>query len=83
MEKTKSTRLITLTIQEEIALEKIAERSKMDSWFRIRIDKEGNGYANKRDIITLFEGATEYDLETLTQHEAYLITNLLLSFIKK
>ena len=68
------TDVIQLDIREIDILEKIAKRSKMDAWFMIN----NNNVASRKDIHTLFEGATTWDLEKLTPDETYVIVNLLL-----
>ena len=63
-----------LDIREIDVLEKIAKRSKMDAWFMINNDN----VVSRKDVHTLFEGATTWDLEKLTPDETYVIVNLLL-----
>ena len=55
-------------------LEKIHHRSKMDEWFRI----DENGVVTERDIITLVEGATEYDFEVLSPKEMCILADILI-----
>ena len=68
------TDVIKLDIREIDVLEKIAKRSKMDVWFMINNDN----VVSRKDIHTLFEGATTWDLEELSPDETYIIVNLLL-----
>lgn len=68
------TDVIQLDIREIDVLEKIAKRSKMDDWFMINNDN----VASRKDVHTLFEGTTTWDLEGLTPDETYIVVNLLL-----
>ena len=68
------TDVMQLDIREIDVLEKIAKRSKMDAWFMINNDN----VASRKDVHTLFEGTTTWDLEELTPDETYVIVNLLL-----
>lgn len=64
----------TLSESQAQVLEKIAHRSKMDEWFQIG----ENGIVTERDIITLIEGATEYDFEVLSPKEMCILANILI-----
>lgn len=68
------TDVMQLDIREIDVLEKIAKRSKMNDWFLINNDN----VASRKDVHTLFEGTTTWDLEELTPDETYVIVNLLL-----
>ena len=68
------TDVMKLGIREIDVLEKIAKRSKMDDWFLINNDN----IVSKKDIRTLLDGATIWDLEGLSPDETYIIVNLLL-----
>jgi hypothetical protein len=46
----------------------------MDEWFKI----DENGAVNERDIITLVEGATEYDFEVLSPKEMCILADILI-----
>ena len=72
-------RTIKLTQKEEKAFGKIAKRSKMDDWFQPTAENEdGSAYYREIDINTLIDGATEYDVETLTPSEFLTIANVLI-----
>ena len=72
-------RTIRLTSKEEKAFSKIAKRSKMDDWFQPTVENEdGSAYYREIDINTLIDGATEYDVETLTPSEFLTIANVLI-----
>lgn len=64
------------------ALENIAKTSKMDNWFRIHYDNRYT-WAAKNDIITLFEGATDFDVSFLKPMEIESLFNLLIQLIKE
>jgi len=64
------------------ALDKIATRSKMNDWFIIHTDEEHNLYVDVDDVITLFEGATEFDLSALKSIDVYNIIELFLRIHK-
>ena len=64
----------TLSESQAQVLEKIAHRSKMDEWFRI----DENGIVAERDIITLVEGATDYDFEVLSVKEMHTLIDILI-----
>lgn len=64
----------TLSESQAQVLEKIAHRSKMDEWFRI----DENGIVAERDIITLVEGATDYDFEVLSPKEMCILADILI-----
>ena len=75
----KNMRTIKLTNKEEKAFGKIAKRSKMDCWFQPTAENEdGSAYYREIDINTLIDGATEYDVETLTTSEFLTIANVLI-----
>lgn len=81
--KTKHTCLNNAEIN---VLEKLARRSKMDSWFRI--DEHGHinnpdepSDSEQTDLLTFFEGLTDYDLEILEKDELITIVNLLTNII--
>ena len=63
------------------ALENIAKTSKMDEWFRIHYDNRY--WAAKNDIITLFEGATDFDVSFLEPMETESLFDLLIRLIKE
>lgn len=69
---------ITLKDNQAQVLQKIARRSKMNTWFDIKDNK-----VNKADIKTLFEGATAYDLETVTPDEIVTIIDIMFSIGNK
>lgn len=79
-------RRIKLLQAQADVLEKIAERSKMDCWFSVSyynepVEEEHNVYVGdvrEKDINDLIDGATEYDIETLTQDDVYCLMNLLI-----
>ena len=72
-------RTIKLTSKQEEAFGKIAKRSKMDDWFQPTAeDKDGSTYYREVDINTLIDGATEYDVGTLTPSEFLAIANVLI-----
>lgn len=64
---------IILTDNQREVLEKIARRSKMDSWFQA-----GNNTVATKDIRTLLDGATPHDVETLTPAEVTTVIDILL-----
>ena len=64
----------TLSESQAQVLEKIAHRSKMDAWFSV----DENGIVAERDIITLVEGATEYDFEVLSPKEMCILADILI-----
>ena len=66
-------RKITLTNSETDVLEKIARRSKMDCWFKVNDDLS----VRERDVKTLVEGITPYDVETLSPNEIVMLTSML------
>ena len=77
--RNKDMRTIKLTNKEEKAFGKIAKRSKMDCWFQPTAENEdGSAYYREVDINTLIDGATEYDVETLTTSEFLTIANVLI-----
>ena len=53
----------------------------MDNWFRIHYDNRYT-WAAKNDIITLFEGATDFDVSFLKPMEIESLFNLLIQLIK-
>ena len=79
-------RRIALLQTQAAVLEKIAERSKMDCWFHVNyydapVEENHNtfvGDIREQDINELVDGATEYDIETLTNDEVYCLMNLLI-----
>lgn len=71
-EDTENPMKIFLKPNQAEVLEKIARRSKMDAWFSL----EGCT-GDKKDIRTLFEGATAYDLDTITPNEMVTIIDLI------
>lgn len=73
---------LKLSKQEINVLEKIARRSKMDTWFAIddfgkAIDLENTDTKENDVIKTLIEGVTEYDIEELTPSERLILLSLL------
>ena len=51
----------------------------MDCWFQPTAENEdGSAYYREVDINTLIDGATEYDVETLTTSEFLTIANVLI-----
>ena len=70
-------RIQVLNSAETDVLEKIAKRSKM-SWFIVKIDKDNKMSVMEKDINDLMDGATSYDLETLTPCEVHTLVNILL-----
>ena len=71
-------RKIALTNSETDVLEKIAKRSKMDCWFKVNDDLS----VRERDVKTLVEGITPYDVETLSPNEVVTLTNALYKLFK-
>lgn len=71
-------RKVTLTNSETEVLEKIAKRSKMDCWFNVNDDLS----VRERDIKTLIEGITPYDVETLSPNEVVILTSVLYKLFK-
>lgn len=71
-------RKVTLTNSETDVLEKIAKRSKMDCWFKVN----DNLSVRERDIKTLVEGITPYDVETLSPNEVVTLTSALYKLFK-
>ena len=71
-------RKVTLTNSETDVLEKIAKRSKMDCWFKVNDDLS----VRERDVKTLVEGITPYDVETLSPNEIVTLTNALYKLFK-
>lgn len=71
-------RKVTLTNSETDVLEKIAKRSKMDCWFKVNDDLS----VRERDIKTLVEGITPYDVETLSPNEVVTLTSALYKLFK-
>lgn len=67
-------RKVKLSAFQKNVLEKIAKRSKMDSWFKVDDSLE----VREADVNTLMDGATPYDLETLDNNEVYFLVNLLI-----
>lgn len=67
-----------LTNSETNVLEKIAKRSKMDCWFKVNDDLS----VRERDIKTLVEGITSYDVETLSPNEVVILTSVLSKLFK-
>lgn len=67
-------RKVALTTSQTAVLEKIAHRSKMDSWFAVDEKLE----VREKDINDLMDGATTYDLDTLNGEEVYHLVNVLI-----
>jgi hypothetical protein len=65
---------VALTTSQTAVLEKIAHRSKMDSWFAVDEKLE----VREKDINDLMDGATAYDLDTLSGEEVYHLVNVLI-----
>jgi len=55
-----------------MVLEKIAKRSKMDTWFCIK-----NNKVKMADVRTLLHNATAYDLETITPEEMVTVIDII------
>lgn len=73
---------VRLSPKQADALANIAKTSKMDNWFRIHYDNRYT-WAAKNDIITLFEGATDFDVSFLKPMEIESLFNLLIQLIKE
>ena len=67
-------RKVALTTSQTAVLEKIAHRSKMDSWFAVDEKLE----VREKDINDLMDGVTAYDLDTLSGEEVYHLVNVLI-----
>ena len=67
-------RKIKLSLPQVAVFEKIAKRSKMDDWFGVDETQE----VREKDINDLMDGATDYDLDTLSGEEVYHLVNVLI-----
>lgn len=65
-----------LTEEQAKVLEKIAHRSKMDDWFSVKENDKGEPWVYEKDINSLVDGLTEYDIETLSKGEYLRLMNL-------
>lgn len=70
-------RRVKLNAIQANALEKIARRSKMDCWFSIKWANDEIS-VKESDVNTLFDGSTEYDIESLSTVEVLNLFSLLL-----
>ena len=60
-------------------LEDIAKRSKMDCWFKpTAMGKDGFTYYSEKDINSLMDGATSYDLDGLNGEAVYNLINVVI-----
>lgn len=67
-------RKVRLLKAQAVVLKRIAQRSKMDSWFKIDDSME----VSEKDINDLMDCATPYDLKILSEYDVYTLVGLLI-----